>query len=180
MVSGIKYTHSHTQTEGTNVSHILTNSDNREHGSCIYNDGAQQLFIEAAFVTRVISIFGWQEVLGAVNDLWCPMKYFYQTCLWRKKKNQLFTILTSAIISVCPNTASLRSHSYHLILFRELLKTWKHTGDGDETLRLKVCPLTLPGCIYLSHMLLAKQNTLVLDKKLKSPYSFVSLQQQAF
>lgn len=52
------HTNSHTQTKSTNVSHILTNSDNREHSSCVYNKGAQQLFIVATFVTRVISIFG--------------------------------------------------------------------------------------------------------------------------
>lgn len=35
MVSAIKYTH----TTGTNVSHVLTSSGNREHRRCIHNDG---------------------------------------------------------------------------------------------------------------------------------------------
>lgn len=74
----------------------------------------------------------------------------------RKKKK--FTILTSAIISVCPDTASLRSRSYHFILFRKLLKTWKHTRDGNETAQsspFDIC--SLPCCIYLSYMPLANR-----------------------
>lgn len=70
-----------------------------------------------------------------------------------KRKKKLFADLTPAIISVCPNTVSLRHHSYLLNLFRVLQKTWKHTEDGDETL-LKVCPLTSAHChvIYIYHI----------------------------
>lgn len=170
------HTHSHTQTKGTNVSHILTNSDNGEHSSHIYNDGAQQLFIVAAFVTSVVSIFGWQEVLGAVNDLWFPMKHFYQTCLWRKKKKKTFCWFdlgnNFCVPQHCfPVESFLSSHPIQSAA--ENLKTHRRwRWDFAQSLPFDICSLPCYIYIFIPYAS-GKQDAPDLEQK--SSYSFVPM-----
>lgn len=143
-----KHTLPHTK-KGTNVSHNVR-FDNQ------WQQGSQQLHLQCTATLYCSSfcdegyIYFWLTE-SARRRQW-PLvsnEAFLSDLLLEEKEKKLFADLTSAIISVCPNTVSLRSHFYHLILFRVLLKTWKHTQDGDETL-LKVCPLTSAHCHVVS------------------------------
>lgn len=148
------HTHSHTQTKGTNVSHILTNSDNGEHSSRIYNDGAQQFFIVAAFVTSVVSIFGWQEVLRAVNDLWFSNETFLSDLPLEEKEKKTFCWFdlgnNFCVPQDCvPAESFLSSHPFQSAA--ENLKTHRRCRwDFAQSLPFDIC--WLPCFIYIYHI----------------------------
>lgn len=122
-----------------------------------------------------IFIFGWQD-----SQLSITSRFQWIISIRPEKEKKLFADLTLAIISVCPNAVSLRSHSYLLMFSRVLLKTWKHTEDGEETAQsLPFDISSLPCYIYLAITYASgEHNTPVFEQRLKSFYIFtVSMQQ---